>query len=63
MANVNDNLNKEMEQFVMMINFFGEHANDMTPVSTSSFIKELMIFSEKIKPIYVMELMRLNGGK
>lgn len=57
------NIQREMDDFVTMITFFKDNAENISPLSTISFLQSVMEFSEKIKPIYIKELLRLEGGK
>lgn len=62
-CNADNNVQREMDDFVTMINFFKDNADNISPLSTISFLQSIMKFSEEIKPIYVRELIRLNGGE
>lgn len=47
---------KEIDEMTKMIGYFGENTDRIPALLQVSYVKEILEFSEKIKPLYVMAL-------
>lgn len=49
-------ITKEVEDVAKMIEYFGDNIDSIPALLQVSYMKEILSFGEKIKPLYVMAL-------
>lgn len=54
---------KEIDEMTKMIRYFGENTDRIPALLQVAYVKEILAFSEKIKPLYVMALALRGDGE